>query len=62
MTEDDIREQVMAHLAEGFNRALFDRPDGPEYARRFADGRVVFVVSNEGIDIRDRSLGIPADN
>lgn len=60
MTEYDIRGELLDHLVEGF-RKTFSRPDGSEYARRFADGRVVFVVSREGIDIRDLTLS-PVEN
>lgn len=62
MTDDELLQAVMLHLSEGFNRTLMDSKDGMEYARRFVDGRVVFVVSHEGIDVLDRSLGVPGAN
>lgn len=62
MDDDQIREQVMAQLAETFGRVFYERPDGAEYARRYTTGAVSFVVTLEGISIHDRTLGVPGDN
>lgn len=60
-TPDDVRATLMAHLAEGFNKTLYDSPNGLSHAVRFAAGEVAFVVTVEGFQVVDRRTA-PGDN